>query len=59
MMKVSQASEAENHVVMHGPQLLNCQTQSHLSWLIVISPWGKKSLVREFGAGGDFHPFRV
>ena len=37
-----------------GPQLLNCQTQSHFSWLVVISLGAKKSLVRQFGAGGNF-----
>ena len=37
-----------------GAQLLNCQIQSHFSWLIVI-PIGQKSL--QFGAGRDFHPF--
>ena len=40
--------------VAMGPQLLNCQTQSHLSWLVVIPLQQKKSLVRQFGAGGDF-----
>ena len=38
-----------------GPQLLNCQMQSHFTWLLF--PWNKKFLVRQFGAGGDFHPF--
>jgi len=33
-----------------GPQILNCQTQSHFSWLLY--PWYKKSLVRQFGAEG-------
>ena len=41
-----------------APQLLNCQMQSHFSWL-VVSPFGaKKSLVRQFGARENFHPFR-
>ena len=35
-----------------GPQLLNCQTQSHLSRLVVTPLGAKKSLVRQFGAGG-------
>ena len=34
-----------------GPQLLSCQTQSHLSWLVVTHLGTKKSLLRQFGAG--------
>ena len=40
--------------ISYVPQLLNCLTQSQVGWLLF--PWGKK--VRQFDAGGDFHPFR-
>ena len=38
-------------------QLLNYKTQNHFSWLVVIPLGQKKSLVGQFGAGRDFHPF--
>ena len=41
-----------------GPQLLNCQMQSHFSWL-VVSPLGqKKVLSKAIWCRMEFHPFR-
>ena len=39
-----------------GLQLLNCQTQSYLSWLAVVL-LSKRSFVRHFSARGNLHPF--
>jgi len=35
-------SQYRNTIIIYRPQLLNCQTQSHFNWLVVI-PLGQKS----------------
>ena len=51
-------STAKGECKIMRPELLNCQMQSHLSWLVVISnSSGKKALSKAFGARGHFYPF--